>query len=378
MKAKKYLYADRSVLKSDDLYAGPSNGTIFSPFGLNIDPMEHLILINFEKDPDELYRIFEVQQARDENDRKRLLIIAYRNDGGADVYYQGGFPFASQDRVLNHASFIERPMEDARFDVNSDHIEVFFSFEDETGRKIKASVNERNRQKKNPFFLLAPVGEVSRNPISLPVYSLYEMSFTRQKYTDIEIEIDNVKHKPDTFPIPIDCSKNYFTRYSLDAFNVDWNKNFKGPLSPLIPGDKHEAEEKGISYEYEKNKGHCEIKRISAKNRKHTIRIDFSPAIPDIVCLREGIGLNGGFSITTDKTKGTIRGFYQLKREGNEIDIEVRPDCGWEPNESRWVLRFLFFVVKVFKEWPKSYVWTSKIKLDDVSQPIMESSWKRV
>jgi hypothetical protein len=35
-------------------------------------------------------------------------------------------------------------------------------------------------------------------------------------------------------------------------------------------------------------------------------------------------------------------------------------------------------VVKVFKEWPKSYVWNAKIKLDEKEQPIMESSWKRI
>lgn len=378
LKTKVFRKGNRGIVKNTGIYSKPSNGTVFSPFSFNIDPMEHLILINFEKDPDKIYNILEFQQACDKNGKKRLLAIAYRNDGATDVYHQAGFPFGSQDSVLNNASFFERPMENAKFEVNADLMEVSFAFEDKMGREINVQVNESNRQKKKPFFLLAPVGTISMKPMSLPIYSLYEMAFTKQKYTDIKIEIDKVKHKPDTFPMPIDGSKNYFTRYSADTFNVDWNKNFKGPLSPLIPDNNHKIEDMGITYELEEKSGHYEIKRMSAKNKKHKIIIEFHPAIPDIVCLRQGIDIDGNFSITTDNTAGTIRGSYQIKRQKNEIDFEIKPTRGWKPNEGRLVLKILFFVVKVFKEWPKSYVWNAQIKLNDTGQPILQSGWKRI
>ena len=361
-----------------DIYSTASKGAIFSPFRFNIDPMEHLILVNFEKDPDEFYKILEFQQACDKNGNKRFLAIAYRNEDAADIYYQAGFPFGSQDSVLNNVSFFERSMENSKFEVKPDFIEVYFVFEDKTGREIKVTVKETKRQSKHPFFLLAPVGANSKKPMSLPVYSLYEMSFTRQKFTDIVIEIDKVKHKPDTFPMPVDWSKNYFTRYSADTFNVDWNKNFSGPLSPLFPESNSKIDDMGTTYDIEEKHGHFEIKRMSTKNRNHMIAIKFEPAIPDIVCLRQETIIDGNFSITTDNSKGIICGDYLIRRYGNDINFEIKPTGGWEPNESRLMLKFLFFVVKIFREWPKSYAWNAQIRLNDTGQPIMQSGWRRI
>lgn len=380
MRSKTTMFRKRDgkVLNSEDIYSEPSTGSIISPFSFTIDPMEHLILVNFEKDPDEYYNTFEFQKACDKNGEKRLLAIAYRTDGATDIYYQPGFPFGSQDSVLNGASFFERPLEGAKFEVTADNIEVYFVFEDKMGREIKVSVKESKGRNKKPFFLLAPIGANSKKPMSLPVYSLYEMSFARQKYSDLEIVIDKVKHKPDTFPMPIDCAKNYFTRYSEDTFNVDWNKNFKGSLAPLFPDVNCRREFMGTTYELEENAGHYEIKKMSTGNKKHRITIEFYPAIPDVVCLSNETDLDGSFSITTDNTPGTICGNYNIKRYGNDIDFKINPTNGWEPNESRWILKILFFVVKIFKEWPKSYVWNARITLDDTGQPMMQSAWKRI
>ena len=365
-------------LKKAGVYSKKSDGIFFSPFSLSIDAMEHLILVNFEKDPDEFYNIFELQQARDRYGERSYLVIAYRKDGSADVYHQSSFPFGSQASILNDVSFYVRPMENAKFEVSADCLEVYFAFEDKTHREIKVKVKETNRLKKKPFFLLAPVGVVSRKPMSLPVYSLYKMSFTKQKYTAIEIEIDKVKHKPDTFPLPIDWAKNYFTRYSAETFNVDLNKNFYGPLSSLKPGKNNRLENRGVNYELTDNEGHYEIKNINAKSKKHQININFSPPIPDIVCLRDEVHIDGSFIISTDKSTGTIGGEYHLKRFGKEIELQLLPKKGWQPNEGRWILKILFLVVKVFKEWPKSYVWNAKIKLNETEQPVMESGWERI
>jgi len=365
-------------LNRSDIYSKMSDGIFFSPFSLSIDDMEHLILINFEKDPDEFYNTFELQQARDINGERSYLVIAYRKDGSTDVYHQSSFPFGSQSSILNDVNFYVRPIENAKFEVTADHLEVHFAFEDKTHREIKVTVKETNRHKKNPFFLLAPIGVLPQKPMSLPVYSLYEMSFKKQKYSTIVIEIDKVKHKPDTFPLPIDCAKNYFTRYSAETFNVDLNKNFHGSLLPLNPGKNNNIENKGINYKLIDNDGHYEIKGMYAKSKKHQINIDFSPPIPDIICLKDEVIVDGNFIITTDKSTGSISGAYHLQRLKNEIELQLRPNKGWQPNEGRWILKILFLTVKVFKEWPKSYVWNAKIKLDESEQPIMESSWKRI
>ncbi len=42
-------------METATIYNRKSDGILYSPFNLSIDDMKKLILINFEKDPDELY-----------------------------------------------------------------------------------------------------------------------------------------------------------------------------------------------------------------------------------------------------------------------------------------------------------------------------------
>lgn len=362
----------------NEIYSCSSDGSFYSPFSLTIDEMEHLILINFEKDPDEYYNTFELQQARDKAGWACLLVIAYRNDGGADVYHQPGYPLASQDSLLNDVNFTVCPLEGAKFEVDDDRLDVFFAFTDRYGRNINVKVNENRKPRKKPFFLLAPIGTLAKQPKSFPVYSLYGMSFAKQKHTGIEIRIDQAMRKPDTFPLPVDLAKNYFSRYSPDTFNVDWNKNFQGRLLPLFPGEDGKTVNGNVSYELNNNQGHHEIRRMSTANRKHTINIEFQPPVPDIVCLRDGLKMTGEFIITTDGAAGSVRGQYHALRRGNETEMSLHPDRGWIPNEKRLILRLLFMVVKVFKDWPKSYEWNAVIDSGYPNNPIMDSSWKRI
>lgn len=361
-----------------EIYSKKSDGTFYSPFNLSVDDMDSLILINFEKDPDEFYSVFELQQACDRNGIKYLLVVAYRTDGGADIYHQPEYPFASQASILNDVTFIARSLEGAKFEITNGNLDVYFAFDDRYGRKVNVKVNENRKLKNNPFCLLAPVGVVSGKPSSLPIYSLNEMSFTKRKNTDIEIEIDKVKHKPDTFPLPIDYSKNYFTRYSADVFNVDWNRNFHGQLSPLMPVKNIKLEDQGVVYELVSNSGHYEIKGMITSSRKHSLNINFSPPLPDIACLTEDLIINGKFMTITDKPAGSIRGEYYLKRQGYEIELKVHPNKGWIPDENRFILKLLFLIVKIFKDWPKSYVWNATIRLNETNHPEIRSGWSRI
>lgn len=361
-----------------EIYSSSSDGSFYSPFSLSIDEMEHLILINFEKDPDDYYNTFEMQQAPDKTGRKWLLVIAYRNDGGADVYHQPGYPLASQDSLLNDVNFTACPMEGAKFEVNDNRLDVFFAFTDRYGRNINVKVNENRKPRKKPFFLLAPIGTLAKQPKSFPVYSLYRMSFAKQKHTVIKIMIDEASHKPDTFPMPVDMARNYFSRYSPDTFNVDWNKNFEGQLIPLFPGEACKTENGNISYELVNNGGHYEIKRMSTTNKKHTINIEFIPPMPDIVCLHDGLRMAGDFIITTDGAAGYILGEYHVRCRGDETEMSLYPDQGWIPKENRLILRLLFMIVKVFKDWPKSYEWNAVIKSRNTKKPFMKSAWKRI
>lgn len=361
----------------ENIYSQQSKGIIYSPFTLSIEPMEHLILVNIEKDPDKFYNSFELQQAYDENNNKSLLVIAYGNDGAVDIYHQKSYPFHKRSNVFGKANMIERPLKNAKFEVTPDSLDVYFSFIDKFDREVKVIVSEIRRKEKKPFSLLAPVGAGSNSPPSLPVYLLYKMSFTRRAYTKIEVKIDGVTYKPDTFPLPMDWSRNYFTRYSADTFIVDWNKNYNGPLLPLKPDNNCIIEDQGVRYNLRDNSGYYEIEQISTANDKHQLKIDFLPAIPDIICLKDGVQIEGCFVISSDSTVGTIDGVYQIHRNKEKIDMKIHPKGGWKLNETNWLLKVFYSLAPFFKKWPSTFIWQAKIELKDSGEPMIESGWKR-
>lgn len=367
-------------MKNKEIYSSTNKGFIYSPFSFKIDKMRQLILINFEKDPDSSYNVFELQMAKDEIKNTKFLIIGYQINGSADVYLQESYPLCNQNNILNNVNFYTRTLHNTKFDIYPDKLDVYFEFEDKFGRYIKVSVFENNLSKKKPFFLLAPVGTISESPNLLPIYSLYKMAFTRRKNSSIEIFIGNKKHKPDTFPLPIDFSKNYFTRYSADTFNIDWNKNFKGLLLPINYQKNQLINKDNIIYETVNNNQRIEIKNITTSNSFHKINLNFNPPFPDISCLRTNIAnkITGKFKIRTDHTKGNISGRYIIISMNNEINIKILPCFGWNPRENRIILKILFSIIKIFKNWPKTYEWNSKIIFDSNNIPIMNSTWKRI
>jgi hypothetical protein len=351
----------------------------YSPFDLSVDRMSQLILINFESDLDVHYNVFELQQAYNEDSGGRLVcLVAYRKDGGSDIYFQKDYPLASQSSILNEVSFFETDFEYVKFDFDNDTLDVGFIFEDRYGRKIEVSINEHNRAKKRPIFLLAPVGVVSKKPKSLPVYSLHNFTFTRIKYSKITIMIGGREHKPDKFPLPLDLSRNYMTRYSTDTFNVDLNKAFDGELLPINPGPDNRALVNGVSYTLRKTEDQYQIKALSTSNMQHKTSVNFSPPFSDVMSLGEKTNAEGSFSIVTDGSGGGVVGEYKVQRINDEVVVTMHPCRGWIPNDSRVIIKIMFWIVRVFKSWPKSYLWEAKIKTTPTGNPTMTSAWKRI
>lgn len=63
-------------------------GVVYNPFSIDIDPMERLLLVNIENDPDTLYIGFDPQVFDDEINGTGHLVIGWRADGRVDVYHQ--------------------------------------------------------------------------------------------------------------------------------------------------------------------------------------------------------------------------------------------------------------------------------------------------
>ena len=364
-----------------------------SPFTLTINPMERLFLINFEKDPDETYIGFEPQWFDDTTYGTGLRIIAWRKDGYVDVYQQPGLTVEKTIDVAANglADTLIRSMEKARFNVTPSGVDTAFSFEDKTSRQVEVEVVEKSQKPTNPFSLLAPVGSSSANPTALPVYFMFAFDFVRRANTQVSIRIDGRSHKADTFPFPMNGSRVYFMRYSADTFLVDWCPAQNKALEPLteaigapLEGDHSRLTDQNgtkcqmAERETEEGRKPPAFASVCASHNNHTFTAQFQPPFPEITHIPDQSALQGRFTLGAEASAGVVSGEYQVNRRGDEVEVTLHPNGGWEPQPTTLFLKFFFTAVKLFRQWPKTYRWTAKIKLHHDAPPYMESKWERI
>ena len=186
-----------------------SDGLIF-PFSIDIDPMEKLLLVNFEKDPDSVYVAFEPQEFNDGH-----LIIAYRTDKKVDVYHAKSLKrdpslYGIVGAGLNE--MIPDDLEKAFFEVNEFGVQVHYQFKDILDREVEILISEKNQKKRKPFGLLAPMGDAATNPPSLPVILLHDFYFVRKNGQPPINGMLNCKRIRKVYGI---CSQNGFVREKL-------------------------------------------------------------------------------------------------------------------------------------------------------------------
>jgi hypothetical protein len=362
-----------------DIYQRSADGNFYAPFNLRLDLMQRLLLINLRRDLDAVYLGFEPQVFDDPVNGRGLIVVAWRLDGKVDVYHQPtvtlkpeNYDFVGQGL----ADLIERPFADAHYEVSSRGIDLQVAFEDKLGRSIVLHVRENNPHPRQPFSLLAPLPSGSEKPFSLPLVLLYDFYFVRQKQTEVEIVIDGRRHKPDTLPVPIDGTRMYFMRYSTDPFILHWNMEFTGTVVALRPSGTGIVEDDDVIYELVQNGDHLEISGMQPRDDRHAVHFTFTPAFPDVVNLQDGVQVSGTFQIDLEKSAGSIDGVYQVQRRGHEVTMELQPAGGWQPGVRKWSVRFMFFVVKLFKNWPRTYRWTAILDLSRPDAPHLRSHWE--
>jgi hypothetical protein len=167
------------------------NTQLFSPFRIDIDPMERLLLINFEKDPDSLYVGFEPQAFDDDINGTGILVIGWRTDGRIDVYHQPGLhPDPEKFDIAGKglANMLERKMDGALFEITERGAQAKIRFPDLDGRMIELHLEERSNRTRKPFGLLAPMGQAAENPSAMPLVLLHDFYFVLRSDTESERE----------------------------------------------------------------------------------------------------------------------------------------------------------------------------------------------
>jgi hypothetical protein len=257
----------------------------YSPFNLQIDQMQRLLLINFTGDPDEIYMGFEPQYFDDPLNGTGLLVIGWRKDGLVDVYHQPGLTLEREkyDIVAKGlGEMVERPFEGARFELTERGVDLQVAFDDLAGRPVSLRIHERSVKARRPFSLLAPFPSDTERPPALPIPLLYDFYFVRRANTEFKVEIAGRVHKPDLLPLPIDGAWMTFSRYSPAPLILTWNEDHDAPMEPLEASNPGTYLYQGVEYDLIDHAGHLELSEMRPAGTRHTVRFIFDPPFPNV------------------------------------------------------------------------------------------------
>ena len=354
-------------------------GMVYQPFQMSINPVKKLMLFNFEKNPDKIYKSLELQYWVVKEQEKGYVIIAYRNDEYVDVYAEETLKDAefSQFEVCGKGlkNLTIESLGNPVFELTDKGIEASFQLKDISERVIQVSVKEDSKKKSRKIDMVAPVGASSENPAMLPVFAMYDFDLVRKSKSTVSIEIDGKKMIPDNFPVPIpkDYQMRYFMRYGYDCELVEFAPAGERILTSYNY-EKKPLREEGLIANYKSMNGEIKLDSLSFENSKHNFEVKFLNAFPDIMRMKEGTR-EGKFQMVMDTSMGDITGKYTVQKEQEMVTIILEPSDGWTVKSKPIFNKILFYKKSIFREWPKSYRYTQKINMNTGES---ESKWERI
>mgnify|MGYP000911699428 FL=1 len=331
--------------------------TILS-FGIKYTPMEKLAIINFEKKPDSIYKGLELQYLNSTATGSGYRVLAYRNDGCVDMFDDPALIFNPDEQCdvaekgLNR--HIQTKIENVVFEKIKGCVEISFDFVDLQNRPIHVLIKEQTKRNSTPMNLLAPIGVGSEKPSSLPVFFLYEFDFIRRRKTNVDIHIDNKKITLDPFPVPtpMNGQLRYYSRYTLESQIIDFLPHDMN-VKEIELDEQLQYTQGSVRYQFTQT-GLSKMELIHNKK----VAVHFNPAIAP------GNG-SGEFSIRPPEEMGYIEGSYQVKRDGDIIDISLCPDKGWTSAPNSIITKMILSPKSVFCSWLKKYQYAASINLSN-------------
>jgi len=347
---------------SSRIYDGLSKGLVYSPMNLIVKDVDRLMVVNFKGDPK--YNGIELQIAK-KNFGEGAVVLLYQLDGKVDVYYSGISNLFREMYLLSSSWEIVGEAEiDYSFKISEKGIKAYLKMSDRFSQVVEFGIEE-NSAKKDLENILAPLGAELDEPAFFPITYLKRFCPVNFEGTEIKIGIGGKEREPVVIPVKIDGQRKYLSRYSGDPLIGLWNRNFQGK----VKGIRVELIEKtqcifdGIQYTFVDNNGHHEILRIACESDNHKIYFEFTPPIPDLICLKEGSSIQGRFAGGVDENNGVIGGEYRVQRKLASISVKVEPTKGWQPPVPAPL-------------WIKTYRWLAEMEIKD-DEVIMESYWMR-
>ncbi|SDY92613.1 hypothetical protein SAMN05660462_01267 [Proteiniborus ethanoligenes] len=346
------------------------------PFKLKLIPIKKLALINFEKDPDDVYRGLELQYLDGEPYGIGWRVIAYRYDNYVDVYDDYALNTIENEKfdVAENglANYAKTEIREVRFEKNEYGAHICFSFKDMFNRNISVQIHENTRRHSKAMNLLAPIGAGSKKPTSFPLFFLYEFDFIRKHKTQISIDIDGNKRKVDNFPFPLtkELQWRYYTRYSMDCQMVELAKSEDRILTLVELDEDYSYTEGQTTYYFDNNKGEVSLKSIEVHDKKHKLEMHFDLPLP--IQKKNDEKVKGKFFVTTDSTMGIMEGIYHWEQLNGTFIINLSLDKGWTSVPNSVITKMILGPKSIFCTWPKSYNYMQEIQKDSLRS---KSEW---
>ncbi|MBH1940265.1 hypothetical protein I5677_05060 [Mobilitalea sibirica] len=340
------------------------------PFRVNYVPMKKLALISFAKNPDILYRGFELQYLDGKPYGTGWRVLAYRNDYYVDVYDDLSLNTIENERFdvaeKGLKNYTKREFREMVFEKTESGILIGFSFLDISNRNIYVNIKENTDRVSKAMNMLAPVGAGSEKPSSLPLFFLYEFDFVRKRKTDIIIEIDGKKYKADNFPFPVtkELQWRYYTRYSMDCQIIEFAKADEGKLIPIELTEDFTYTDGQITYSFTPNNKNISLKSIVIDDKRHPVEIEFHE--PILTECNQEVALDGRFHVTTETVMGTVKGTYQLELANGVCKFSMSPDEGWKSVPNSFLTKMILSSKSIFCTWPKTYWYEQVIDMNNM------------
>ncbi len=362
-----------------DIYGSAPAGRFYSPFDIVFDPMESLAIFDFEGDPE--YTSLEVQRFDDRVKGTGAAALMWRLDGKVDFYMPPGLSLSREATNVGKGvgEWITQDF-DCQFAITPRGIDAHTALTLKDGRPLTFRTSESRRRVTRPITMLAPLGTDIEHPTFLPIFRMHEIDLLQRAHAEIDWRLGDTTCSPIKLPMPMPFNGKmvYFVRYCPDPMIGLLNSSFHGTLAALEPVDSPTVKHRHMTYHLANNRGYLEMHRVSARNPKHELYLDLTPALPEIGSLRDGTNVDGRFGVGVDDVEGIVRGAYQVRREGSQVQVTLQPTENWSPQGGPLVkITFLFFP-PVFRTWVKTFRWMATITLKPDEAPTMSSHWTRI
>ena len=356
------------------------NKCVIIPFNMELDPIKKLLLVNFDKNPEDIYSGLELQYLVTKNEGSGYRLIAYRNDKYVDVYDEESLQIqeiGAFEVCLNGlANYRKVSFSKVSYEMSQEGIQVEFALADYMGREIDVVIKEHSKKKSRFIDLIAPIGLSSKNPVVLPVYAMYQFDLVRKRNTEISVKVNGKAIIPDAFPVPIpkDGQFRYFTRYGYDCEMVEFGRERKETLPLLDLEDSNIVRHNGLISSFSFENGTYRLKNMEFEKTKHHFMLHFTEPFPDLVRM-DNTTVHGTFRIEMDSSMGDISGEYSITKKNSIVQIELIPSKGWTVTNNMLITKVMFGKKSVFRNWPKTYCYKQTI---DTNTKESSCSWERI